>query len=122
MRKIVGYLEGTDPLWLTTLQLQGRDTLPMSNGQDGHGLNVQLITQHNRPDILVCWLHKLIWPGDELMTPRELLHNTTQCNIPVLVACPKEHHEHAASVIGELADNIQLVDPGELLETALKFT
>ena len=116
MSKIVGYMEGTDPLWLTTLQVLGCDTLPLSNGQDGHGLNIQLLTQGNRPDLIICWLHKLVWPKYYEMSPRELLHATRQYGIPVVVACPREYHERVAEVLGELPPNVRLTDPAELME------
>lgn len=117
MTKLIGYMEGTDPLWLTTLQLLGYDTLPLSNGQDGHGLNIQLITQNNRPDLIICWLHKLVWPCYYEVTPKELLHSTQLYNIPVLVACPAEHHNKVAGLLGEMPANVRLVAPDQILDT-----
>lgn len=117
MSKIVGYMEGTDPLWLTTLQLLGCDTLPLSNGQDGHGLNIQLLTQNNKPDLIICWLHKLLWPSYYEVTPKELLHSVHVYGIPVLVACPAEFHGRIGELLTELPGNVKLVDPGAMLDT-----
>ncbi|MBN2082875.1 hypothetical protein JW859_11820 [bacterium] len=118
MKKIVGYMEGADPLWLTTLQLLGYDTLPLSNGQDGHGLNIQLIMHGNRPDLVICWPHKLLYPGESDISPRDLLHATTLFEIPVLVACPLEFQTAAVNLLGDLPANVRLVDPGEILAKA----
>jgi len=118
LKKIIGYMEGADPLWLTTLQLLGFDTLPLSNGQDGHGLNIQLIMHGNHPDLVICWPHKLVYPGEPDISPRDLLHATTLFEIPVLVACPAEYHADAVNLLGELPANIHLVDPSEILVKA----
>jgi len=115
MSKLVGYMEGTNPQWLTTLQMLGCDTLPLSNGQDGHGMNIQLLTQASKPDMIICWLHKLAWPKYYEVTPKELLHSTEQYEIPVVIACPSEFHGQVPQVLGELPQNVRLTDPDDVL-------
>jgi hypothetical protein len=121
MPKIVGYLEGSDSLWLTTLQANGFGTLPLGNGEDCHGLNLRLLTRHNRPDLIVCYLHKLIAPRDEDVPPEELLLPARLFNVPVLVACPRELHENAKRLLAITHENVELIDPAELLTRAAEL-
>ena len=118
MAKLIGYMDGISPLWLTTLQVLGCDTMPLSNGLDGHGLNIQMITQSNKPDIIMCWLHKLISPRPIEMTTKDLLHATTVFGIKVLVACPAQYHEVADKILDGRPDNVILVAPEEMLGAA----
>ena len=88
MRKIVGYLEGTDSVWLTTLNARGHTTLPLSNGFDGHGMNIGMLNKQNKIDLLIGYLHKLL-PAEGIdVTMAGMLHATTVYGIPVLVVCP----------------------------------
>ena len=118
MNKLIGYMEGTNPLWLTTLQVLGCDTMPLSNGFDGHGLNVQLISAKNKPDLILCWLHKLISPKSVDLSVRDLLHATTEFGVMVLVACPAEYHEVAVRILDGKPRNVRIVAPDELLNIA----
>ena len=65
MRKIIGYFDGMDSALLTDLVCEGYDTLPISNGFDNHGMNVRIINNENRVDILVTYLHKIYSPEGE---------------------------------------------------------
>jgi hypothetical protein len=42
--KTIGYLEGTDPEFLTTLVCKGYKTLPIGNDIDNHGKNIAYIS------------------------------------------------------------------------------
>jgi len=118
MGMLVGYMEGTNPEWLTTLQVLGCDTMPLSNGFDGHGLNIQMITRSNKPDVVLCWLHKLISPKPIGLSPKELLHAAIAFNVHVLVACPAEYHSTAERIMEGRLENVRLVEPEEMLKFA----
>ena len=57
--KIVGYLDGTDGLFLTNLAIKGVDTLPLSNGWDNHGKYLGHITKQDNIALVVGYLHKV---------------------------------------------------------------
>lgn len=114
MHKIVGYFDGTDPLWLTALEVQGFSTLPMSNGYDSHGLSVQQLDAERSVDLLMCYFHKLVPPQAAGTSTKDMLHFATVNEIPVLAACPAELHQVAAG-IADLPANVELVDPATML-------
>ena len=115
MGKVIGYLEGTDALWLTTLQMLGYDTEPVSNGSDSHGMNIQMIDERRQPSLVLGYIHKIMPTPDMETSPGEILNRTTIYQIPVLVVCPTEHHERARQLVPELPSNAQLVDPGDVI-------
>ena len=121
MSKLVGYMEGTDPVWLTTLQVQGYDTVPLSNGLDGHGRNIRSTNEENKPDLIVCYLHKLIAPQGEEHAPEELLLPAKLYHIPVLVVCPQEHHDAGAALLGAAAAQVEFIDPSETVRRVLEL-
>jgi len=121
MPKLVGYMEGTDPLWLTTLQVLGFNTIPLSNGIDGHGINIRRISQQNMPDLIVCYLHKLIAPQEADFLPMDLLLPAKLYAIPVLVVCPAQYREAAAGLLGASEMQLELVDPQKVLQQALEL-
>jgi hypothetical protein len=115
MAKVVGYMEGTDPLWLTSLSAMSYTTMPLSNGWDGFGMNIQLITDQRKPDLVLCYLHKLIpTPGADV-TPGDLLERTKMFDIPVLIVCPRELHALAQTKAGDLPGNAELTDPADVM-------
>jgi hypothetical protein len=114
-------MEGTDPLWLTTLQLHGFNTVPLSNGLDGHGHNIRRINQENKPDLIVCYLHKLIAPQEAEYTPEELLLPAKLYHIPVLVVCPEQHKDTGANLLGTAAGQVELADPQAITDRALEL-
>lgn len=121
MSKVIGYLEGADALWLTQLQLMGHDTMPLSNGYDGHGMNIQQLNPQHKIAVIICYMHKLVPPRHLSITLKEVLHATTVYEIPVLVACPRQSFDKAQTRLGELPANIHLVDPAEMISQAEKL-
>lgn len=116
MAKVIGYMEGTDPLWLTSLSAMSYTTMPLSNGWDGFGMNIQLITDQRKPDLVLCYLHKLIpTPGADV-TLGDLLERTHMFDIPVIIVCPKDLHEQARNKAGNIPANAELTDPAEVME------
>jgi hypothetical protein len=118
MSKTIGYMEGVDPIWLTTLQAQGYSTMPLGNGIDSYGLNIRLLTEHNRPDLIISYLHKLIPPEGADVPAEELLLMARLYEIPVLVVCPKELHPQATELLARVGGHVDLVDPVEVLAQA----
>ena len=57
--KTVGYLEGTDPEFLTKLVCMGYRTLPIGNDTDNHGKNIAFISIADKVDLIVGYLHKV---------------------------------------------------------------
>ena len=115
MAKVIGYMQGTDSLWLTSLCAMSFTTLPLSNGWDGFGTNIQLITDQRKPDLVLCYLHKLIpTPGSDL-TPGDMLERTKMFEIPVIVVCPKSLHKQARLKAKDLPPNAELTDPADVL-------
>ncbi len=115
MGKVVGYMEGTDPLWLTSLSALSYTTRPLSNGFDNHGMHVQLITEQRKVDLIICYLHKIIPTPGEDVSAGDLLSRAKIFDIPVLVVCPKELHELGRSKAGNLPPNAILVDPADVM-------
>ena len=121
MPKVIGYLEGSDSLWLTSLQLMGHDTMPLSNGFDGHGMNIQQLNPQHKISVVICYMHKLVPPRHLSISTKEVLHATAVYEIPVLVVCPKDSFNAARERLGELPTNVQLVDPADVMATLKKL-
>jgi hypothetical protein len=115
MSKTVGYFEGTDSLWLTTLIAKGHDTIPISNGYDNHGKNIRLYNVNNRDDAVIGYLHKVIAPVSSNASTADILHACAVYSIPVLLACPRELQAAAQPKLGKMAEHVQLVDPAEMI-------
>jgi hypothetical protein len=116
----VAYLEGTDPLVLTRLAAGGIGTIPVSNGFDDHGKYVNHITTADGVSVVIGYLHKVIPTSVMTLTPRDLLFACVTLNIPVLLIAGKADHKKAKKLLGEMADHVRLVAPGELYEAVLE--
>ena len=69
--KTVGYLEGTDPEFLTKLVCMGYKTLPIGNDIDNHGKNIAFISIADKVDLIVGYLHKVSpLPTDDQISER----------------------------------------------------
>jgi hypothetical protein len=121
MAKTIGYLDGTDPLWLSDLLLRGYDTLPISNGADGHGINILHLNPQHHLDLVIGYVHKIVPFHEQELSVQELLHATRVYSIPMLIACPPGMLGVARTRLGELPPNVELVEVGQLLERAAKL-
>lgn len=121
MSKVIGYMEGIDPVLLTTFAVKNYSVLPISNGLDGHGLNVQLIHKERKPDLIVCHLHKLLPSPGWMQTPASLLYRPRIFEIPVVIICPKEYHEQASNISPDLPDCAYLTDPADVVSRILEL-
>jgi len=116
-RKSIGYFEGTDSIWLTSLTAQSCDTIPVSNGYDGHGKNVRLFNARDKVDAVIGYLHKVVAPKEWEVTTVDILHECITYDIPVLLVVPGKLHGKARKLLGKAAEHVQLVEPSEMLET-----
>ena len=119
-RKVIGYFEGTDPVWLTSLVAQGHDTLPVSNGYDGHGKHVRLFSAKDKVHAVIGYLHKVVAPPEWEASTEDILQSCFTYGVPVLLAVPKELHGDAKKLLGPVADKLQLVDPAGMLDALKK--
>ena len=119
MRKRVGYFAGTDSRLLTYLICHGYDTIPISNGVDGHGRYVRRINEYNRFDLLVGYLHKIYAPDDYETEAQDVFQLCHAFGMPLLLEVPSELQKRAKELLGEMPDEVRLVDPGEIFEAAL---
>ncbi len=110
----VGYLEGTDPLVLTRLAAGGVGTLPVSNGIDNHGKFITNISERDEIDVIVGHLHKITRTQRQGFFPRDLLQPSLDSGIPVLIVVPEADQPAARRVLGQLGQEVMLVDPGRL--------
>ncbi len=117
---IVGYLEGTDPLLLTRLAVQGIGTLPLSNGFDMHGKYINHLTRQDGVSVVVGYLHKVLPTPGMTLTPRDLLFACMTHGIPVVLIAEKSSHEQARLLLGEAAGHVRLADPAEVYSAILE--
>ena len=121
----VGYFEGTDPLLLATLAAEGVETLPIANTWDAHGKPVTHLVK-GEVDVVVGYLHKVI-PAEqgrtamfELLLTNMLVACKTH-NIPVLLIAPRNVHEKARRLLGNVGPTVHLIGPDELETQTRKY-
>lgn len=117
-RKRVGYFAGTDSTLLTSLILDGYDTIPVSNGFDNHGKHIRLFNEVNKVDLLIGYLHKIYAPAGAQITYQDIFHICKTYQMPLLLEVPKDLHEAARSLLEDIPKIVQFVDPEEMLEAA----
>ena len=121
-RKVVGYFAGTDSTLLTALVCADHDTVPISNGFDNHGMNVRIINNENRVDLLIGYVHKIFAPTDSVqpggVTYQDIFHVCRTFQIPLLLEVQSGLHEQASALFGDIPDCVSFVDPSEMLTRA----
>jgi hypothetical protein len=121
----VGYLEGTDPLLLSTLAAEGVETLPVSNTLDGHGKPINHLSK-GEVNVVVGYLHKVI-PNEQARTSMfelvldSMLGACKAYGIPVLLIAPAKLHDKAKKLLGESRSNVHVVAPDELEAQIRKY-
>ena len=120
MRKSVGYFEGTDSTLLTALVCEGYDTIPVSNSYDNHGMDVRLINDQNRQDLLIAYLHKVYAPDDPANSFRfqDVIHVCRTYSIPLLLEVPAALEKQARELLHNPPDIVRFVDPSNMLDVA----
>ncbi|HEX9750115.1 MAG TPA: hypothetical protein VGB22_02315 [candidate division Zixibacteria bacterium] len=110
----VGYLEGTDPLFLNELVAREIDTIPLGNGVDNHGKFIGHITRADQITVVVGYLHKVMPLADSGLSALDIIHSCKVHRIPTLIIAQKALHAKAEKALGDAGDHITLVDPADL--------
>jgi hypothetical protein len=118
--KVVGYLEGTDPVLLTKLICRGIDTIPISNGYDTHGRYILHITNRD-VSLVIGYLHKVVPPRGTAIKVSDILYSCTLHQIPVILLVPEEEKDNAMEVIREIEEKVTIVDPKDAFDTVIKI-
>jgi len=114
----VGYLEGTDPLLLSSLTAEGIETLPVANTWDGHGKPINQLGK-GEVNVVVGYLHKVI-PTEQARTSMfelmldNLLATCKVHGIPLLLITPAKLRDKAKKLLGDTRPNVHIVAPEEL--------
>jgi hypothetical protein len=116
--KVLGYLEGTDPNILTSVMLEGYETLPLSNGWDNHGKHLTLLNPADNISLVVGSLHKFLRLED-MSIFSAMLATVKAYDIPVLFVTPKDFHDKAAKLIDDKELKYEFVDPANLSEAIM---
>ena len=121
--KTVGYMEGTDPEFLTKLVCMGYKTLPIGNDIDNHGKNIAFILISDKVDLIVGYLHKVSPLPTMTKSLKEFLTPGIIDNIPILLLAPKETIAQAKKIVSEAttSQNIKVIDYKNLMEESMKI-
>jgi len=119
--KIVGYLEGTDSLFLTHLVVSGYGTLPLGNGIDNYGKFIKLLTRSDGISLVVAYLHKIMTFPSYPISHRDILYSCKSLGIQVIVVVPKNEQGKAEKILKDVINDVILVDPEDLLNKSLEI-
>jgi hypothetical protein len=121
--KTVGYLEGTDPEFLTKLVCMGYKTLPIGNEIDNHGKNIAFISIADKVDLIVGYLHKVSPLPNVTKSLKEYLTPGIIHQIPILLLAPKETLPHAKKIVSEATTSlyIKIIDYKNLMDESMKI-
>jgi hypothetical protein len=121
--KTVGYLEGTDPEFLTKLVCMGYRTLPIGNDIDNHGKNIAFISIADKVDLIVGYLHKVSPLPNMTKSLKEFLTPGIIHQIPILLLTPTETVSNAQKIVSEAttSEYIKIMDPKNLWTETLKI-
>jgi hypothetical protein len=121
--KTVGYLEGTDPEFLTKLVCMGYRTLPIGNDIDNHGKNIAFISIADKVDLIVGYLHKVSPLPNMTKSLKEFLTPGIIHQIPILLLTPTETVSNAKKIVSEAttSEYIKIIDPKNIWAETLKI-
>ena len=121
--KTVGYLEGTDPEFLTKLVCMGYKTLPIGNDIDNHGKNIAFISIADKVDLIVGYLHKVSPLPTMTKSLKEFLTPGIIHHIPILLLAPKETLPLAKKIVSEATTSpyIKVIDHKNLMDESMKI-
>lgn len=104
---LIGYFEGTDPVVLSKLTAQGVQTLPLSNGMDNHGKDINLVTPEDGISLIIGYLHKVV-PVDGIdLRVEDVLQNCRANSIPVCIIISPGDEVLAEKLLGEFVTYVQ---------------
>lgn len=119
--KTVGYLEGTDSIYLTRLAARGVDTLPLGNGADNHGKYIGFIDRSDSLDLVIGYFHKVVPLTEQGARPQDLLRACHLNKIPVMLIVPTDLHDKVKAILGDVSSDVRLVDPGDVISEVRKL-
>jgi predicted transcriptional regulator len=119
--KTIGYLEGTDVLFLTKLVARGIGTLPLGNGADNHGKYIGLLSRSDNISLVIGYLHKVIPTAEHDIAPKDMLYSCMLHKIPVMLIVPEELQEDAKKILKEAANHVMLVDTKNMWDQTMKI-
>jgi len=114
----VGYFEGTDPLLLSKLVIEGVETLPVANNWDGHGKPVNQLSK-GEVNVVIGYLHKVI-PTEHARTAmfevmlKNMFAACKAYGIPVTLIAPGNLVDKAKKLLGGNVPHVDIVAPEEL--------
>jgi hypothetical protein len=120
-RRVVGYLEGTDPLLLTRLAVKGVETFPLSNGVDQHGKNMTLITSADNFSLVIGYLHKILPVWGIALAPENLLKACEVYRVPVFLLISKVDTAAAKKALRNVGKIVSFVDPRDAFKKVAKL-
>lgn len=118
--KIVGYLEGTDSLFLTKLASTGVGVLPLGNGADNHGKYIGLITKADNIGVIVGFVHKVLPVPGRPLGPKDILFSCMTNRIPVVLIASEEDINDANKQLSEVKESVTVVSPEKLYDTVVQ--
>ena len=121
--KTVGYMEGTDPEFLTKLVCMGYKTLPIGNDFDNHGKNIAFISIADKVDLIVGYLHKVSPLPSMTKSLKEFLTPGIIHHIPILLLAPKDTVPQARKIVSEATTSpyIKIIDYKNLMDEAMSI-
>jgi len=121
--KTIGYLEGTDPEFLTKLVCMGYKTMPIGNEIDNHGKNIAFISIADKVDLIVGYLHKVSPLPTMTKSLKEYLTPGIIHHIPILLLVPKETLPHAKKIVSEATTSqyVKIIDYKNLMDESMKI-
>jgi len=121
--KTIGYLEGTDPEFLTKLVCMGYKTLPIGNDIDNHGKNIAFISIADKVDLIVGYLHKVSPLPNMTKSLKEYLTPGIIHDIPILLLATKETLPLAKKIVSEATTStyIKVIDFKTLMDESMKI-
>ena len=104
---------------MSTLAVEGVETLPISNTWDAHGKPVNHLSK-GEVNVVVGYLHKVI-PTEQALILGNILSACKAYDIPVLLIVRTKLREKAKKVLGDIGPNVHLVSPEEVEAQIRKY-
>jgi hypothetical protein len=115
--KIVGYLEGTDPLLLTKLSVKGIGVLPLGNGYDSHGKYIGNLEPTDNIGVVVGYVHKVLHIIGQELGPKDMLSTCIIHKIPIVLIAAEEDVQAASDFLSAVKENVTIVSPEKAFDT-----
>jgi len=117
----VAYFAGSDPLVLSKLVINGINTLPISNGWDNHGKDINHLTKEDNVSCVIGYIHKVFPVPNFQFSPQDILLTCKAYSIPVLLATPNDYIDQAKKLLHGTGKNVKIVTPDDLYDEVAKL-